>query len=280
MQQFSENLLSGIGVTDLIDIAIVAWLVYKSLGFIRDSRAEKLIKGVIILVIVALLSGLLHLYTLEWILKSTLSVGILALIILFQPELRRALERMGRNRLFRSSSPLNNKTANNITTAFVEAIENMASERVGALIVFERKMPLNDIIATGTIVDARPSAQLIENIFYKGSPLHDGALVVRDGKLYAAGCVLPLTENMDLPKSLGTRHRAGIGMTEQTDSVVVIVSEETGIISLVQGARLERYLDGRTLEKMLLSMFLGEQSEDKGSKAKELLKKIKGGRHV
>ncbi len=280
MQQFSENLLSGIGVTDLIDIAIVAWLVYKSLCFIRDSRAEKLIKGGIILVIVALLSGLLHLYTLEWILKSTLSVGILALIILFQPELRRALERMGRNRLFRSSSPLNNKTANNITTAFVEAIENMASERVGALIVFERKMPLNDIIATGTIVDARPSAQLIENIFYKGSPLHDGALVVRDGKLYAAGCVLPLTENMDLPKSLGTRHRAGIGMTEQTDSVVVIVSEETGIISLVQGARLERYLDGRTLEKMLLSMFLGEQSEDKGSKAKELLKKIKGGRHV
>lgn len=263
MHQFTENLLAGIAITDILDILIVAYIFYKVLGFIRDSRAEQLLKGVLVLLAVAFLSDILQLHVLNFIMRGTLAVGVLALIILFQPELRRALERMGRGSLFRiKGDPLDKEKAKDVVAEFVEAAEDMAAERTGALIVFERDTSLTDIIETGTVINAEVSAQMIENIFYKGSPLHDGAMVVRGTKLHAAGCVLPLTDNMEIPKSLGTRHRAGIGISEKSDAVVLIVSEETGIITLVEDGVLERYLDGKTLEKRLLALYLNDQQDD------------------
>ena len=263
MHQFTENLLAGIAITDILDILIVAYIFYKVLGFIRDSRAEQLLKGVLVLLAVAFLSDILQLHVLNFIMRGTLAVGVLALIILFQPELRRALERMGRGSLFRiKMDPLDKEKAKDVVAEFVVAAEDMAAERTGALIVFERDTSLTDIIETGTIIDAEVSAQMIENIFYKGSPLHDGAMVVRGTKLHAAGCVLPLTDNMEIPKSLGTRHRAGIGISEKSDALVLIVSEETGIITLVEDGVLERYLDGKTLEKRLLALYLQDAQND------------------
>ena len=263
MQQFTENLLAGIAITDILDILIVAYIFYKVLGFIRDSRAEQLLKGVLVLLAVAFLSDILQLHVLNFIMRGTLAVGVLALIILFQPELRRALERMGRGSLFRIKvDPLDKEKAKDVVAEFVIAAEEMAADRTGALIVFERDTSLADIIETGTIIDAEVSAQMIENIFYKGSPLHDGAMIVRGTKLHAAGCVLPLTENMEVPKSLGTRHRAGIGISEKSDALVLVVSEETGIITLIEDGVLERYLDGKTLEKRLLALFLNEPAND------------------
>ena len=263
MHQFTENLLAGIAITDILDILIVAYIFYKVLGFIRDSRAEQLLKGVLVLLAVAFLSDILQLHVLNFIMRGTLAVGVLALIILFQPELRRALERMGRGSLFRiKGEPLDKEKAKDVVAEFVEAAEEMAAERTGALIVFERDTSLTDIIETGTVINAEVSAQMIENIFYKGSPLHDGAMVVRGTKLHAAGCVLPLTDNMEIPKSLGTRHRAGIGISEKSDAVVLIVSEETGIITLVEDGVLERYLDSKTLEKRLLALYLNDQQND------------------
>ena len=270
MHQFTENLLAGIAITDILDILIVAYIFYKVLGFIRDSRAEQLLKGVLVLLAVAFLSDILQLHVLNFIMRGTLAVGVLALIILFQPELRRALERMGRGSLFRiKGEPLDKEKAKDVVAEFVEAAEEMAAERTGALIVFERDTSLTDIIETGTVINAEVSAQMIENIFYKGSPLHDGAMVVRGTKLHAAGCVLPLTDNMEIPKSLGTRHRAGIGISEKSDAVVLIVSEETGIITLVEDGVLERYLDSKTLEKRLLALYLNDQ-ENNSSRVKAL----------
>jgi diadenylate cyclase len=263
MHQFTENLLAGIAITDILDILIVAYIFYKVLGFIRDSRAEQLLKGVLVLLAVAFLSDILQLHVLNFIMRGTLAVGVLALIILFQPELRRALERMGRGSLFRiKGDPLDKEKAKDVVAEFVEAAEDMAAERTGALIVFERDTSLTDIIESGTVINADVSAQMIENIFYKGSPLHDGAMIVRGTKLHAAGCVLPLTDNMEIPKSLGTRHRAGIGISEKSDALVLIVSEETGIITLVEDGVLERYLDGKTLEKRLLALYLNDQQND------------------
>ena len=263
MHQFTENLLAGIAITDILDILIVAYIFYKVLGFIRDSRAEQLLKGVLVLLAVAFLSDILQLHVLNFIMRGTLAVGVLALIILFQPELRRALERMGRGSLFRiKGDPLDKEKAKDVVAEFVEAAEDMAAERTGALIVFERDTSLTDIIESGTVINADVSAQMIENIFYKGSPLHDGAMIVRGTKLHAAGCVLPLTDNMEIPKSLGTRHRAGIGISEKSDALVLIVSEETGIITLVEDGVLERYLDGKTLEKRLLSLYMNDALYD------------------
>ena len=273
MHQLTENLLAGIAITDILDILIVAYIFYKVLGFIRDSRAEQLLKGVLVLLAVAFLSDILQLHVLNFIMKGTLAVGVLALIILFQPELRRALERMGRGSLFKIKvDPLDKERVTDVVAEFIVAAEEMAADRTGALIVFERDTNLSDIVETGTVIDADVSAQMIENIFYKGSPLHDGAMIVRGTKLYAAGCVLPLTDNMEIPKSLGTRHRAGIGISEKSDCLVLVVSEETGIITLVEDGVIERYLDGKTLEKRLLALYL-QDTQSEGSLVKALFKR-------
>ena len=261
MENFFNNIVSSIGLNDVLDIAIVAFLVYKVLGFIRETRAEQLAKGLVVLVICTLLSDFLKLYTLHWLLSGVVSVGLIAIVVIFQPELRRALEHLGRSRFANIMSDIDKEEAKQMVTEVVRAVESMSASRTGALMVIEKEITLNDIVETGTVIDAYISAEMIGNIFYEGAPLHDGALILRGDRLYAAGCVLPLTQNKELSKELGTRHRAGIGITENSDALVIIVSEETGVISLAQNGELTRFLEGKKIEKTLLDLYLQEDSK-------------------
>lgn len=277
MQEFFDNIISGIGLNDILDIAVVAFVIYKVMGFIKKSRAEQLIKGLLVVVLVAGVSEVLNLNTLNWIVKSGLTIGILALVVIFQPELRRGLASLGRSNIIKSTfAQIDNEEAQKLTREFVRAIQEMADTKTGALIVIERGTALDEICETGTHLDAQISAELIGNIFYEGAPLHDGAIVVRGSRVASAGCVLPLTQNKSLPKELGTRHRAGIGITEQSDAISFMVSEETGIISSAKDGKLTRYLDGKALEKQLLDIYFNRENNDLFSSFKSAIDKIGG----
>ena len=272
MNQFFQNIVSNIGVNDVLDILIVAFLFYKLLGFIRETRAEQLAKGLLVLVLVALAASWLHLYTLQWILSNLVNVGLIAIVIIFQPELRRLLENLGINKLISNFSGIDLEEAEEITIEIREALLSMSKSRTGALIVFERETTLTDIIETGTLIQAGISREMIGNIFYEGAPLHDGALIVRGDKLWAAGCVLPLTEDKKLSKELGTRHRAGIGITENSDALVFIVSEETGIISKAEDGKLERNLNAARIDELLESIYIVTEKDSLLDRISRLLK--------
>ncbi len=275
MKDIIANITADITVFDVIDIVVVAFLVYKLLGFIKDSRAQQLVNGILVLVAVFLLSRLLQLNTLNWILRSTMTVGIIALVILFQPELRRALERMGRGGFLSERILGDKKKSKYVVDAIVDAVNSFSSSRTGALMVIEREVSLGDVAENGTVLNADITAELLGNIFYKGSPLHDGAAIIRGDKVFAAGCVLPLTARLDIGKELGTRHRAAIGITENSDAVAIIVSEENGIISVARDGKLSRFLDSKELEKLLLTLFIDNEEEEKGILG--LIKKKTGG---
>ncbi len=267
MGEYLINAFYGIGIADILDILIVAFLVYKVLVFIRKAGAQQLMQGIILLVAAMVASDLLNLHTINWILRSIVALGAVAILIIFQPELRRGLESVGRGTLLGSTRNSKAKAeAKRIITEILSAVDSMSKSRTGALIVFEQQVSLNDIIEkTGTIVDAEISDQIIGNIFYEGAPLHDGAMIIRDGRVYAAGCVLPLTSQTDIAKELGTRHRAGLGITEHSDARVFIVSEETGIISMAHDGQMRRYLDLKAVEKALMSMYLKQENEGSGN---------------
>ncbi|MBQ9931198.1 MAG: diadenylate cyclase CdaA [Firmicutes bacterium] len=256
----SSGVLAGITFTDIIDVVIVAFVVYKIIGFMQATRAEQLVKGLIVLLIATYLSGLFNLYTLNWILKGTLSFGVIALIIIFQPELRRGLEYLGRGGLIRRRDK---DQAKKVASIIVRAVEHFSAERIGALIIIERQILLNDHTEHGTILDSALSEELLGAIFYEGAPLHDGAAIIRGDRIYAAGCILPLSSNRTLSRELGTRHRAGTGITENSDAIAVIVSEETGVISIAIDGNLTRFLDLKTVEKTILNSSLEEQEERK-----------------
>ena len=277
MEHFFENIVSGVGFTDILDIMIVTFIIYKLLDFIRETRAEQLAKGLLLLVVATLLSKVLQLYTLHWILSGVMTVGLIAVVVIFQPELRRGLEYLGRSKFSNVLSEVDKEEAKYMVGQLVEAIDSMSVSRTGALIVIEREISLSDIVETGTVIDAVISAQMVGNIFYEGAPLHDGALIIRGNRLYAAGCVLPLTQNKNLNKELGTRHRAGIGITENSDALVIIVSEETGIISVAQNGKLTRFLDVKKIEKTLLNLYLEESKRTVGEKISSVLKGIRQG---
>lgn len=279
MIQFMNNLISGIGLTDVLDILIVSFVVYKVLGFIRESRAEQLVKGLLVLVALTVVSDLFHLYTLNWILKATMTLGVVALVIVFQPELRRGLEQMGRSKIVKPFGQMDKTKVKIIVGEIVNIVEEMSSKKTGVLLVIEKETSLIDICETGTLLNANISGELIGTLFYDGSPLHDGAVIVRADKLYAAGCVLPLTENKTLPTELGTRHRAGLGITEKSDAMVIIVSEETGIISIAENGKLERYMDPRSVEKRLFNIYLNTEGNEIFPKVKRMIKKV-GGKNV
>ena len=274
-----RNITAGIGITDILDVLIVAFLAYKVLGFIRETRAEQLAKGILVFFLATFGSYVFNLYTLHYILSNMLQVGLIALVVIFQPELRRALEHLGRSKITTVFSQVDKDEAKQMIGEFVRAIESMSASRTGALIVIERETQLNEIVETGTVIDAQISEQLIGNIFYEGSPLHDGAVIVRGGRLRAAGCVLPLTQNKELNKALGTRHRAGIGITENSDALSVIVSEETGVISLAEHGKLTRFLDGKAIEKILLNLYIPNK-ETVNPVKENLSKMLKGVKHV
>lgn len=278
MQNFFQNVFSGIGITDVIDILIVAFVVYKLLGLIRQTRAEQLLKGVLLLIVATFLSEVLGLHTINWLLKGIVALGAVAILVVFQPELRRALEYMGRSKIVKAPfGQMDKEEGKQITAQIVKAVENFSRDRVGALIVFEKETSLMDIIETGTVIDAEISEQLLGNIFYEGAPLHDGALIIRRGRAHAAGCVLPLTQDNSISKDLGTRHRAGIGITENSDAYVIVVSEETGVISTASEGKLTRFLDLKTVEKDLLGMFLGGAEKKSAlSWIRDLMDRIRG----
>ena len=248
-------ILALIGFSDVVDIVIMSFVIYKLMGFIRDSRAAQLSKGLLFIIGAFFLSDAAHLYTFNWVLARLMNIGLIALVVVFQPELRRGLEYLGKNKLLNRSS-IDRESINDIVEQISAAVGYFASIKEGALIVIERDIAVNDIAENGTIIDAKLSQELLENLFYVGSPLHDGAVIIRRDRIYSAGCVLPLTENTNLSKDLGTRHRAGIGISEVTDAIVLIVSEETGIISMAQEGKLSRFLDVRTVEKTLLNYYI------------------------
>ena len=268
------NLARQFSLKDALDVAIIAVLLYGAIKLIRETRAGQLVKGIILLIALFMLSHYLELTMLNALLQAFLQYAFIVLIILFQPEIRKALEQMGRSTVGQSlANAVSGRERESTRTQTRRAIEGVgeAAEllqqmRMGALIVFERKTKLGEIAATGTIVDADPSAQLIGNIFFNKAPLHDGAMILRDGRVYAAGCILPLTSNLSVGAELGTRHRAALGMSENSDAVVVVVSEETGQISVAVSGRLRRDFARKELEEYLESILLGAQ-EHTGSKS-------------
>ncbi len=259
--------VSSITIVDIVDILCVAVLIYYVYKFIRERRAGKLALGVSVIILFLILSELLEMHALQFLLTNVFQVGLITLVILFQPELRSALEKMGGESLrsFRNIGEQKSVVeAEALVSSVCSAVTDMASSRTGALLVFEGTTKLGDLILTGTVINADPSSFLIKNIFFDRSPLHDGAVIVRDGKLYAAGCLLPLSAKSDITKDLGTRHRAAIGMSENSDALVLVVSEETGVISVARDGVLKRGFSGQKLEKELRS-FLMPESEEKGA---------------
>ena len=265
------NGIKTMGITDLLDVIIVAYLIYKVIWFVRRTNSYNLAKGVALILIALGLSYIFQLTMINFLLRRTVELGLIALVVLFQPELRRLLERMGRS--FSSKRTVSSTEIEDGITQTVLACTQMSASHTGALLIFERKEKLNSIMATGTIINSDISAELIKNLFYNKAPLHDGAVIMREGRIAAAGCVLPLTQSTNLSKELGMRHRAGIGLSEQSDAVVIIVSEETGDISLAVEGLLKRHLNGGTLDKLLRTELI-QQEEETGRSAK-LLKKLR-----
>lgn len=262
-------------LADSLDILAVALMIFFVIRLIRDSRAEQLIKGIIVLVVIFILAYIFKLETVKFLLKAVLDNGLLVVVVIFQPELRRALEqaghsRKGMSRLLLGLSPADATADMEQWSLAIEATANavdiLQKQKMGALIVMERSTRLGEIVRSGTIIEAEPSGQLISNIFFNKAPLHDGAMIIRDGKIHAAGCILPLSDNLQLSAELGTRHRAGVGMSEDSDSVVVILSEENGIVSIAQGGKLTRNYTHETLVKSLEDRLLwGDQEEKRSS---------------
>lgn len=270
------NYMKTAQVSDIIDIILVAVLIYVAIGLIRRTNTTRLARGIVIILLALWLSDLFKFRMINSLLKTTVELGFIALVIIFQPELRRLLERMGSGRfmffLGGSSAPL---TFESVVNQTVLACASMSESRTGALIVFERAISLNEQMATGTIVNADVTSELLRNIFFVKAPLHDGAAIIREGRLAAAGCMLPLSQNASLSSDLGMRHRAGIGMSEHSDAVVVIVSEETGAISVAMDGMLKRHLTPDMLEKILRTELLPESDNEQKRGIAGLLASLK-----
>lgn len=291
MTEMLKNIWDTIGrffasfnwISDTLDILVVALFIYFLIRLVRDSRAEQLMKGIALLALMYLAAYLLNLTTVEFLLKAVFENGLIVLVVIFQPEIRRALEQAGHSKLgvFRLFGGLGTVESTELVEQWHKAIDATAAavdtlqrQKMGALIVMERSTRLGEIVRSGTVIEAEPSGELISNIFFNKAPLHDGAMIIRDGKVYAAGCILPLTDDQQISRELGTRHRAGVGMSENSDAVVVIVSEETGTVSIAEGGELTRNYSHETLVKALEDRILWNQQEAK----KPIWRRKKGGK--
>ncbi len=264
------DLINTITLFDIIDVLLVAFVIYSTIRLVRETRAEQLLKGLAAVLIFYLVASQLEFRTLEFLMRTVLENAVLALLIVFQPEARRALEQMGRTKIS-STLGMFSGSANDgavgrlrlirLVDAVCDGCAFLSKQKMGAIIVIERETKLGEIIKTGTMLDSDPSMELIGNIFFKNSPLHDGAMVVRAGRCYAAGCFLPLTSNENLDRSLGTRHRAAIGMSENSDAIVVVVSEETGIISVALEGKLTSNYNLEKLNELLRSHLLDKKAD-------------------
>ncbi len=265
---------------DILDIALIAYVIYQIINLVRKTRAAQLTKGIIILLVGYLIAYRIGMKTTTFVLENVLQFGLLALVVVFQPEIRRILEQVGRSRLSSFSSILGKTTAEEVTvwndaiSAVCDSAEHMSKEKTGALIVIERKTGLDEIVRTGTRIDSNATSELIETIFYEGSPLHDGAVILIGGRVAAAGCLLPVSQsNSGISKDMGTRHRAALGMSENSDALIVVVSEETGIISLAQNGIIVRRLDRVSLFRLLQGEIIPVDKEE-DSRAKRFLGRL------
>ncbi|MDU1412050.1 MAG: diadenylate cyclase CdaA [Clostridium sp.] len=253
------NIFKGFSISSAIDILVVSFIFYKGYILIKETRAEQLLKGILLIFLLIPISDILKLRTLNWILENTLTISVISIIIIFQPEIRKALEHIGRTSFVDKIMYEDEEIMKNVVNEIVDATVALSEERVGALIILEQKTGLGDIINTGTKINGDVSSALLQNIFVVNTPLHDGATIIRNDKIIASGCFLPLTNDDKLNKQLGTRHRAGIGITEITDCLTIIVSEETGVISLAINGRLLRNYDKEKLRNVLLKIMKSRQ---------------------
>ena len=268
---------ADVRIVDILDILVVAYVIYKGIGFLKETRAKVLIKGLGLLLAIWFVAQWLDLISIKWLLNMFFSYAIVAVAIIFQPELRSALERVGHSNLSRFGVGNDNTetSSGKCIDEVCKACASMQEHKIGALIVFERATPLGEIIQTGTCVDAMVSSELVGNIFYPKSPLHDGGMVIRDDRIASAGCILPLTSNNELSKELGTRHRAAVGMSEVSDAVVVVVSEETGVISVCIGGVISRNFNQMSLREKLYAELLTVEDTEKKNIFNRILSKFK-----
>ncbi len=265
---------------NVVDIALLAILIYSLIKLGMHTRANSLFKGIVLVLLLAWLADALQISAVSWLLQQVINTGVLVLVIVFQPELRRALDQLGRSKwtrqMFATQKKVDTNRADRDVAEIVRALNNMSRKKIGALIVFERSTGLGDVIESGTVVDAEISDPLIENIFEPNTPLHDGAMIIRDGRIEAAACILQLSENYTISRELGTRHRAAIGITEATDAVSLIVSEETGIISMARDGKLTRYLDAKSLTILLTELFRPTQRRSGPSWVSSVSERLSG----
>ncbi|MBR6548906.1 MAG: diadenylate cyclase CdaA [Clostridia bacterium] len=260
------GVVMGISIGDILDILVLTFLIYKAIKLVRDTHAGQLLKGIIYLLVASLVVNLLDMTMLKMILQMVWELGFIALIVLFQPELRHLLERLGKSKLKmlgRVTMEEEEQTIRNTIDHLVKSSVAMSETKIGALMVLEQSTILNDVVSSGTVVDGAVTRELLCNIFYPKSPLHDGAVVVRNNRVYAASCILPLTQNHDISRELGTRHRSALGMSENSDAVVIVVSEETGTISIAHNGELKRGYDSITLKTELEALLIGDRFENK-----------------
>ncbi len=273
-----QGLSRTIGFLDFVDIGVVAYFLYKIYTMLKNTRAAALVKGLIVLAFIMLVSKWLNLHVINWLLEKAMTMVLVALPIVFQPELRRALEQIGRGRLFRKAQEIDEDELNDMIDAVASAASIMARRKVGALIVFERAIGLEERIETGVKIDGLVTDSLLLNIFEKNTPLHDGAVIIRGNRIVAASCLLPLTEQRNLSQELGTRHRAAIGLSEQSDALVLVVSEETGTISIARNGEIFRYLQADDVKDMLRGAIVVRTQTTLMDLVKEKILSLRGGK--
>ena len=277
--KFLESIINNAKLAtawDVIDILIVAFLLYRLMRFLRNTNAQKLLYGLIAVIMILELSDVMHLYVIHYILEAVMQVGILALVVIFQPELRKMLEQFGGSKIarFLTSRGAQPSTTDTAIVQTIEAVNSLSWTKTGALIIFQRNDPLTAIINTGTTINADVNAELLKNLFYNKAPLHDGAVIIADGRIAAAGCILPLSSKQNISKDLGTRHRAGLGQSENYDSISVIVSEETGGISLAEGGILKQHLAPETLERLLTAKLMPAEAVEEKKTLRQRVREV------
>ncbi len=276
LHEMVNGAISTFRIQDAFDIVIMAFIIYHLVTLMKETRAGQLIKGVLVILLLYFFAYVLELYTLRTVMEMVIRYGALVLLVLFQPELRKVLEQVGRSSLSNLSvlapnmNGGENESKQMIKTinAICDSCAILSKERIGALMVLEKETKLGDIISTGTTIDSQPSAELIKNVFFPNSPLHDGALIIRGGRLHAAGCFLPLSDNYGISRALGTRHRAALGMSEVSDAIVVVVSEETGCITMAKNGKLDIDITVNSLSAALYREFVAEEKENAADKKK------------
>lgn len=243
-------------ITDIIDILVMTYIIYKLIVSVKETRAAQLLKGLVVILVFSRIAQALNLYTVNWLISNIFTVGMFIIIVVFQPELRKAFEKIGRSNSFFNFAKIRNRDFEVKTDEIANAVSSMARQKIGALIVLENESSLKEISETGTYLNSEISSELLINIFFPNSPLHDGAVIIKEEKIVAAGAILPLSDNFNISKELGTRHRAALGMSEKSDAFIIVVSEETGVITTVYRGELSRNIDIETLKQSLNNLFV------------------------